>query len=297
MRILFLLIFLSLCRFVSAQELNCKVEIIHAQVQGVDPALFQKLKKDISDFMNNRKWTSDAFSLEEKIECNLFITVNSAPATDQFMASVVVQSFRPIYGATYKSQLMDINDNDFNFAYTPSQTMDYSDNEFISNLTAMLAYYAYVIIGFDYDTYALKGGSDYFSKAQNIINNAQSAAASGWKANDGTRNRYWLIENLMNEVYEPLRICNYKYHRLGLDIMAKETVKGRETITESLKLLDALVRRKPNSYSVKVFFDAKYQEIINIYKDDSVADKQAMVDYLTKIDPGNGNRYNKILQK
>ena len=297
MKGLFLLILLALFQFSFAQELNCKVDLNYAQVQGIDASLFQKLKKDVSDFMNNRKWTNDVFSIEEKIECNLFITVNGAPSVDQFTATMQVQAFRPIYGTTYKTMLLDINDNDFGFSYTPSQTLDYSDNEYISNLTSVLAYYAYVIIGFDYDSYSLKGGSDYFSKAQNIINNTQSVAAQGWKANDGTKNRYWLMENLMNEVYEPIRVCSYKYHRLGLDIMSKETVKGRQSVTDGLKLLEAVIRRKPNSYSIKVFFDAKNQEIINIYKDDSVTDKQAMLDYLTRIDPGNGNRYSKIMQK
>ncbi|MCX6181549.1 MAG: DUF4835 family protein [Bacteroidetes bacterium] len=227
----------------------------------------------------------------------MFLTINSAPTTDQFTSTLQIQVFRPIYGTSYKSMLLDINDNDFSFSYTPSQTLDYSDNEYISNLTAVLAYYAYVVIGYDYDSFSLKGGSDYFSKAQNIINNAQSSSAQGWKANDGNKNRYWLMENIMNEIYEPIRVCNYKYHRLGLDVMSKETEKGRQSITDALKLLEALILRKPNSYSVKVFFDAKNQEIINLYKDDSVKDKQEMLDFLVKIDPGNGNRYNKIMQK
>ncbi len=297
MKRILLLILLGLTQLSFAQELNCKVDLNSAQVQGIDASLFQKLKKDISDFMNNRKWTSDVFSIEEKIDCNLFISVNGAPASDQFTATLQVQLFRPVYGTTYKSMVLDINDNDFSFSYTPSQTLDYSDNEYISNLTSVLAYYAYVMIGFDYDSFSLKGGTDYFSKAQNIINNAQNVAAQGWKATDGTKNRYWLMENLMNEVYEPIRVCNYKYHRLGLDVMAKETEKGRQSITEAIKLLEAVIKRKPNSYSIKVFFDAKNQEIINLYKDDSVSDRQAMMEYLTKIDPGNGNRYTKIMQK
>lgn len=297
MKSFLLFIFLLVFQFSFAQELNCKVDLNFAQVQGVDASLFQKLKKDIYDFMNNKKWTSDVYSIEEKIECNLFITVNNAPSPDRFEASIQVQSFRPVYGTTYKSMLLDINDNDFNFNYTPSQTLDYSDNEFISNLTSVLAYYAYVIIGFDYDSYSLKGGSDYFIKAQNIINNAQNVAETGWKAFDSSKNRYWLMENLMNQVYDPIRVCSYNYHRLGLDVMSKETVKGRQSISDGLKLLEAVIKRKPNSYSIKVFFDAKNQEIINIYKDDSVADRQAMMEYLTKIDPGNGSRYAKIMQR
>jgi len=291
--VLFVL-FLSPALF--AQELNCKVELNSAQVQGVDASVFQKLKKDIYDFVNSRKWTSDAYAVEEKIECSFFITVKSA-TVDRYEATLQVQSFRPVFGSTYKSMLLDINDNDFNFSYTPSQTLDFSDNEYISNLTSVLAFYANVILAFDYDSFALKGGTDYFAKAQNIINNAQNIAEVGWRSTIGSKNRYWLMENLMNEVYEPIRVCTYKYHRLGLDVMSKETDKGRQALAEGLLLLEQVTKRKPNSYSIKVFFDAKNQEIINIYRDESVSDKKTMMDYLSRIDPGNSSRYAKIMQK
>ncbi len=282
----------------SAQELNCTVDINFAQVNNsVDVTVFQKMKKDISDFVNSRKWTNHVYALTERIECNMFITIKNVPTADRYEATLQLQSSRPIYGTTYKSTLFDVNDNDFNFNYSLNQNLDYSDNDNISNLTSVLAYYAYMVLAFDYDSYSLKGGADYFQKAQNVVNNCLNSAESGWKANDGTKNRYWLIENLMNPVYDPIHTTLYNYHRLGLDIMSTDIAKGRQVIIENLKTLQAIQTRKPSAYSMKVFFDAKNREIVNIFSDESVPDKQPIVDFLSKVDPGNISRYAKIVGK
>lgn len=288
-----LLLFVSFS--VRAQELNCTVDINFQQLTGADPSVFQKMKKDIFDFMNNRKWTTDIYAQPEKIECNFFITISKmADDNASFTASLLVQSSRPIYGTNLKATMLDIQDDNFNFTYSLNQALDYSDNEALSNLTSVLAFYAYMILAYDYDSYSLKGGSDYLQKAQNVLNN--NTGQVGWRSNDGAHGRYWLIENLMNPVYEPLRICNYNYHRLGMDIMSTDLAKGRSIVTEALKLLEPVNKRKPNSYSMKVFFDAKNRELVSLYSDESVPDKQTVVEYLSKIDPGNAVRYSKILQ-
>lgn len=291
-----LFVLLVLLNFsIAAQELNCTVDVNFQQITGVDPSVFQKLKKDIFDFMNNRKWTTDVFAQNEKIECNLFITINKvAEDNASFTASILVQSSRPIYGTNLKAPMLDIQDDNFNFNYSLNQVLDYSDNEALSNLTSVLAYYAYVILAYDYDSFSLKGGSDYFQKAQNVVNN--NAQQVGWRSSDGNFTRYWLVENMLNAIYEPIRVCNYNYHRLGMDVMSADAAKGRQVITDALKTLDAVNKRKPNSYSLKVFFNAKNRELVSLYGDDSVTDKQAMVDYLSKIDPGNAFRYAKITQ-
>ncbi len=278
-----------------SQELNCTVDVNFQQINGVDPAVFQKMKKDIFDFMNNRKWSTDVYTQPEKIECDFFITISKMGEDNaSFTASLLVQSSRPIYGTNLKAPMLAIQDDNFGFTYSLNQALEYSDNEAISNLTSVLAFYAYIILAYDYDSYALKGGSDFLLKAQNVLNN--NANQAGWTAGNSNLGRFWLIENLLNPVYEPLRICNYNYHRLGMDIMSTDLAAGRQVVTDALKLLDSVNKRKPNSYSMKVFFDAKNRELVSLYSDETVTDRQAIVDYLTKIDPGNGVRYSKILQ-
>jgi len=295
MRNIFIALLLALGFSVSAQELNCTVDVNFQQVAGIDPSLFQKLKKDIFDFMNNRKWTTDVYAQNEKIDCNFFITISKvAEDNASFTASLLVQSSRPVYGTNLKATMLDIQDDNFNFTYSLNQVLEYSDNEALSNLTSVLAFYAYVIIAYDYDSFSLKGGSDYFQKAQNVVNN--NIQQVGWRSNDGNFNRYWLVENMLNAIYEPLRVCNYNYHRLGMDIMSTDVVKGRQVITDALKTLDAVNKRKPNSYSMKIFFNAKNRELVSLYSDESVTDKQVIVDYLSKVDPGNAFRYAKITQ-
>ncbi len=279
-----------------SQELNCTVDINYQQITGADPSVYQKMKKDIFDFMNNRKWTNDMYALVEKIECNFFITISKvADDNASFTASLQVQSSRPIYGTNLKAAMLSIQDDNFNFTYSLNQALDYTDNEAISNLTSVLAYYAYIILAYDYDSFSLKGGSDYFQKALNVLNN--NSGQAGWTSNDGNQGRYWLIENLMNPVYDPIRTCNYNYHRLGMDIMSNDPVKGRQVIFDALKALEAVNKRKPNSHSMKVFFDTKNRELVSLFSDESVTEKQPVVDYLSKLDPGNAMRYSKILEK
>ena len=276
-----LLLFLS--PLVFSQELNCTIDINFQQITGADPSVYEKMKKDIFDFMNNRKWTNDVYAPVEKIECNFFITISKvADDNASFSASLQVQSSRPVYGTNLKAAMLSIQDDNFNFTYSLNQALDYTDNEALSNLTSVLAYYVYIILAYDYDSFSLKGGSDYLQRAQNVLNN--NSGQAGWNSNDGNQGRYWLIEN-------------FNYHRLGMDVMSADPVKGRQVIFDALKTLEAVNKRKPNSYSMKVFFDTKNRELVSLFSDESVTEKQPLVDYLSKLDPGNAMRYSKILEK
>ncbi|MCB0396953.1 MAG: DUF4835 family protein [Flavobacteriales bacterium] len=291
------MLLLTLVPFVSAwaQELNCKVQVVSPQVQGSDRHIFETLQNAIFEFMNNRQWTNHRFTPEERIECNMLINITDRVSSDEFKATLSIQVSRPVYGTSYNTTLLNFNDNNFNFRYLEFQSMDFSDNMHQSNLTSMLAYYAYIVIGLDYDSFSDKGGSAYLLKAQNIVNNAQNAQERGWKAFESTQNRYWLIENLLNPAFVPLRSCMYKYHRKGLDEMSEDIVSARTNILEGIEALRPVHNQKPSSYLMQVFFNAKSEEIINIFSKADPSQKKRVVQVLMIIDPANSGKYNKIL--
>ena len=235
--LLFLLLALFIIKPAFTQELNCNVQVLAPQIQGSDKQVFETLKKEITEFLNNRKWTSDQFLVQERIECSMLITVSDRPNSDEFKATVQVQTRRPIYGSSYNSTLINFNDQDFSFRYIEFEPLDFTDQTFISTLTSTLAFYAYIIIGLDYDSFALNAGTPYFQKANNIVNVAQAAKEKGWKAFEGNRNRYWMAENLINPQLNDMHTVYYNYHRLGMDLMAEKVADGRKVILESLKLL------------------------------------------------------------
>lgn len=281
-----------------SQELNCTVQVLSPALQAsADKQIFQTLQQAIYEFMNSKKWTNDVFSQDERIECSIVITVTSKPAADQFVATVQVQSRRPVFKTSYNSLLLNYNDQNLTFSYTPSQPFEYTDNTYTSNLTSVLAFYAYYIIGLDYDSYSLEGGTPYFQKAQQVVTNAQNSPEKGWKSFEDTRNRYWLVENILNSTFQPLRECIYKYHRLGFDVMAEDLNGGRSAVIQSLDLAKKVFDNKPGSFNMQVFFLSKSDELVNLFSQlDQPADKQKMVDLLNQIDPANTTKYNKILQ-
>ena len=291
---LLILFFLSLNSFY-AQELNCKVDVNSDQVPGSDKRVFEALKTAVYEFMNNKKWTSDVFKTEERIDCNILIKVTDRPATDQFNASIQVQARRPVYKSSYNSVLFNYEDKDFTFNYLEGQPLDFSENTFISNLTSVLGFYANYIIGLDYDSFALNGGTTYLQKALAIVNNAQNAGDKGWKAFDGTKNRYWLINNLMDASFVPIRECMYNYHRKGLDVMVDNKDAGRAVILESIESLRKVHEVKPLSFNMQVFFIAKSEELINIFSGGLPEETPKIILVLNDIDPTNSNKYQKIL--
>ncbi len=278
-----------------AQELNCKIQVLSQQVQGTNKQIFTTLQTAIFEFMNNKKWTSDSYKNDERIDCSILINITSLAGND-FTGTLQVQARRPVYKSSYNSVLLNYNDNDITFTYLESQSLDFNDNSYLSGLTSILGYYAYLIIGLDYDSFALNGGTPYLQKCLAVVNNAQNSAAKGWKAFDSNKNRYWLINNMMDASFVPLRECMYTYHRKGLDVMADNIENGRAVILESIESLTKVHQAKPLSFSTQVFFIAKADEIINIFSGTTPDEKSKIMTTLNVIDPTNSNKYQKIMQ-
>jgi len=280
-----------------SQELNCIVSVNTQQIQSSDKKIYETLQASIYEFMNSKKWTNYTYETEEKIECTIMLTISSREA-DQFKGTLQVQSRRPIYKSAYNSVLLNMIDKDIQFNYIEYQPLDYNEGTFTSNLTSLLAYYANLIIGYDFDSYQLLGGNPYFEKAQSIITSAQSTADPGWKGYESSsqKNRYWLIENLLNNVYSPVREAVYNYHRKGLDMIIDNAVTGKAAITASFDKLKSVHENKPGSYLMQLFFIAKTDEIVNIFTNNTISttDKTKVVDICKKIDPTNSNKYNQI---
>jgi len=294
--ILVLFIIINTAFFCNAQELNCIVSVVHPQIQSSE-SIYTTLQTAIYEFMNSRKWTNYAFSTEERIECTMLLTISSRNA-DVFTGTLQIQSRRPIYKSSYNSVMLNMNDKDIQFSYIESQPLSYNESSFTSNLTSLLAYYANLIIGLDFDTYQLKGGTPYFEKAQSIITSAQNAAEPGWKAYESTsqRNRYWLMENILNNVYSPIREALYTYHRKGLDMMIDNAATAKTDIASAFDNLKAVHEGKPGSYLMQVFFTAKVDEIVNIFSSPTInaTDKVKVANICKEIDPNNASKYNQI---
>ena len=292
---LYTFLIILFCQVSSAQELNCTVQISADQIQDIDKRVFETLETSIFEFLNNTKWTNDIYGAEERIECSILINVTKRISTDEFEATIQVQSHRPIYKTSYNSTLLNYNDVDFQFRYLEYQSLEFSLNTFTSNLTSVLAFYAYMIIGLDYDSFSLEGGTPYFQKAQIIVSNAQNAREEGWKAYEGDKNRYWFVENLLTQTFKPLRESGYKYHRKGLDTMTEDIEAARAEIAATIESLKTIHKLKPGSHNMQVFFNAKSDEIVNIFSQAFPDKKQAVVQSLNEIDPGNSSKYQKII--
>ncbi|HEU5148602.1 MAG TPA: DUF4835 family protein [Chryseosolibacter sp.] len=279
-----------------AQELNCAVSINASQVQTSDAGIFRDMENAIEQFMNTRKWTNDTYKPHEKIVCNFLITITKMPAIGSFSASVQVQSARPVFNSNYTSLLFNFADREWEFEYIESMPLEYNDNTFSSNLTSMLAFYAYLIIGLDYDSFSELGGTPYFQRAQSVVNNAQQSALPGWQAIGSNRNRYWIIENLNNPQMTDLRKAIYQYHRHGLDRFESSPDESRQAILNGLKEIKKVRDINPNSILVVSFFDAKGKELANIFSDGNVQVRRQAYDIITAIDPSNRSTYEKIIQ-
>jgi hypothetical protein len=283
---------------VSGQELNCTVQILSSQVQSSDKRAFQTLQKAIYEFMNTRKWTNDQFRAEERIECSILINITKWNKLDLWEGTMQVQVRRPVFNSSYNSRILNVNDHDCIFNYLEYEPLEFSESTHISNLTSMLAFYAYIIIGIDYDSYSPNGGTIYFQKAQSVVNNAQAAPEPGWKAfENNKKNKYNLVENILNEIYSPFRDCLYQYHRQGLDVMVDDVNSGRLTILESMESLMPIHIRQRSSYILQVLFDAKADEIVKLFTEAPPDEQARVIKLLNKIDPANTTKYAKIVKK
>jgi hypothetical protein len=279
----------------NAQEINCVVSVNHQKVQSTDKSIFESLEAGITEFVNTKRWTGDQYKVEERIACKFLIIIDSR-SDNNFSASIQVSASRPIFGTNYKTSMFNINDDDFQFIYNDQQALNFNTGEYQSELTAVIAYYVYVILGVDYDSFAKEGGREYYQKAFNLLSLAQtSSSSSSWKpANEN--NRYALIESLTNTLFTPFRACLYSYHREGLDLMKDDKNKAYANLMLGLEGLQAIHKVKPSSYLLQVFFLAKYGEIVSMYETRSVAEKNKIVKLCIKLDPGNTKYYNKILE-
>lgn len=278
-----------------AQELNCQVIINTSQIQGsANKQIFDQLQKSIFDFVNNRKWSNDIFGSQEKINCTFQIIINKSLGSDEYSASIQVESARPIYKSAYSSTIFNFQDDDFQFKFQQFSQLEFNENTFQNNLTSVLAYYAYVVLANDYDSFSPLGGTQYWQKAQQIVNNAQSANESGWVSSQSQRNRYWLVENTLQPVFKGLRDCIYEYNKNGLDIMFEKTDEGRAAILKSLDLLMPVYKSRPASFNMQLFFNAKADELVNIFKGASPEEKTKIMELLSTLDPSRTNKYSKI---
>lgn len=299
MRKLLLCSALWLTILVQAQELNMTVNLNTAQVEGTNQQMFETLKQSITEFYNTTRWTDMTVAENERIECSMLIIVKSVTTENLFSCEMQVQSRRPIYNTTYSSPLINFKDNDFNFVYQEFDRIEFQPQQFTSNLAALLAYYAYLIIGYDMDSYARLGGTPYFQVCENIAQMGQSAStqggeADGWKAFSSTRNRYALINNLMDEAFHPFREYIYTYHRLGLDMMTENVANGRARIAKDIEVLHTANKARPATYVVYTFMDAKNEELVQLFQKGTADEKKAVYDVCMAVDPTRQDQYDKI---
>lgn len=294
-KLLFITVVVLLTIQLNAQEFNCKVQINTQQVQGFDRSVVSDMQSAITDFMNNRKWTSYNFKPEERIECSLLVTITKVVSSDEFKGTFNIVMQRPVFKSNYRSSLLNMVDKSVQFRYTPSQAMNFVENTYSDNLTSLLAFYAYMMLGVDFDSFAKLGGSLYYEQAMSVVQAAQGSGYAGWQAHESQKNRYHFAEGFQNKAYEGLRNFLYQYHRLGLDVMADDVISGRKEILASFSGLKEVYDKRPGLYDLQLLLDAKRSEIIQVFSKAEKDEKSKMVNIMGQIDPPNGNRYRQVL--
>ena len=294
MKLFYVIVFCFCSLFVFTQDISCNVRVVSNQIQISDRSIFNNLQESIDDFLNNTKWTDDVIAPEERLEFSFLINITNRISTDQFVATLQIQSIRPVYNTSYYTTLFNFVDEDFKFKYIDQQVLEYNENTYISNLTSVLAYYVYLMLGLDYSSFEFGGGDKYYLKAKNIVNNSQSSPERGWKAYESDKNRYWIVEYLLDSKYSECKQLMYDYHRKGLDVMFDDVEKGRIAIFDSLEELQKLKRKNPGLFLIQMFFDAKSDEIVNIYSQAFPDEQSKVVILLNDLDPSNSNKYQNI---
>lgn len=279
-----------------AQELLCNVNIDASRIQS-DRSVFEDMERNISDYLNFNEWTDDKFESYERIRCNLQIVVMDRPSPDYFVCEANLQVFRPVFNTTYETVVVNLRDPNFNFRYVAFQNLQFVQNAYTDNLTALLNFYAYMMLGFDYGSFALNGGMPFFQKAQEMVNLASSASGErGWKSNQSNRNRYWLMENLLNTRYKAFHQLLYEYHRKGLDQMESDDQQARKAITTALRALQQLNRQNPLLLLNKTFLDAKQNELVKVYQNALINQKREFVEMMQDVDPSNMAQYSSVME-
>ena len=283
---------------IEAQEIRCSVTVNSDMIEGSSKQVFETLRTSIEEYMNQNRWTNMTYAEQEKIDCSMLIVVK-ALADNLWTCEMTLQSRRPVYGTTYTTPLLNFKDNNFNFFYQEYDRLDYQQSTFTTNLTAMLAYYCYLIIGHDQDSFQRMGGTPFFKQCEQIVTVCQSASMEaleqkGWVAFDSNRNRYALINNLQDEAFKKYRNYYYEYHRLGLDEMSANVTNGRARIAEGISVLKEAYRARPATYVINTFLDAKADELVDIFKKGTDTEKKTVYEVLTDIDPTRISTYDRI---
>ncbi len=276
------------------QELRCQINVSSSQIQGSNKTVYDALRKNLYEFMNNTKWTDHVFSEDERIDCSFMFRITDQISTDEFKGTLTVQARRPVFGTAYFTTLLNHQDNDIHFRFAEFETLEFNEQVHTSNLISILAYYVNIILGLDYDSFGLEGGSLFFERAEQIVSNASNAPETGWKAFESQKNRYWLVENILNNKYEAFRSMLYNYHRLGLDTMAENPNDGRSVIAESITDLRRSYRENTQAMIWGVFFSTKADEIGNIFSEGFPDEKARIVQVLKEMSPANSSKWDNI---
>ncbi|HSD13700.1 MAG TPA: DUF4835 family protein [Flavobacterium sp.] len=276
-----------------SQELKCSVKVNYDQITAANVQIFKTLERSLGEFVNNTKWSTKNFANNERIDCSMFITIQSYESND-FKCTLQVQSSRPVYNSTYTSPVFNYNDKDFNFRYVEFENFVYNPNSYDSNLVAMVAFYANIIIGLDADTFSNQGGTKFLESASNMANLAQSGGGAGWTQTEKKQNRYYLINDLLSNTFTPYREAMYEYHQLGMDKMADDLKAAKQNVVKAVKTVSKIHSTRPNAFITRIFFDAKADEIVYIFSGGPSVDIVELTETLNRISPLNSTKWNNI---
>jgi hypothetical protein len=295
--ILFALLSLFLSDLAIAQEFLVEASINTPKLQTADPKVFKSLETAIEEFFNNQNWTEDEFEAEERINCQIQLTITEELSETRFRAELAIQSTRPVFNSAYESAILTHLDKDISFSYEQFQPLIYTENNFNDNLTSILSFYAYILLGMDYDSFSPFGGEEFFRTAQDILNTVPQTVTStnkGWRQLDGNRNRYWMLENFLSPRIKPFRQAFYEYHRKGLDLMSEQTLEGRANMATAIETINGVNRDYPNAMVLQMFANTKANEIIEIFKLGTREEKTKVKRTMTQIDASNAARYEQV---
>ncbi len=287
---------LAMVQSVNANELNCQVQVVAPKLQNnsANTEIFNSLQTEIRNFMNNTKWTQDVFKDEEQIDCSMLLTIDEEPSSGNYKGSLQVQCSRPVFNSNYNSPLFTYKDQDVEISYQRNTALIFTPDRHSSNLTSILAYYAYMILGYDYDSFSLEGGTPYFLKAQQIVTNASNTAFSGWKTNSDRNNRFHLVENVLQSAFKPLRKCFYEYHRKGFDVIYDKREDAINAMIVAIEQIRKVHRVRTNTINQQLFFTAKKDELINLFKEANSTQQNRFLAVVKEVDAVNLSAYNKI---
>ncbi|TXD85161.1 DUF4835 family protein [Subsaximicrobium wynnwilliamsii] len=290
-----LILFLAVVTSFSAwaQELRCEVVVNAQQTGNENVQVFKTLERQLTEFVNNTEWTKNSYKVQERINCSMIITINDYNS-DAFQGTIQVQASRPVFDSSYSTPTYNFNDRDFNFQYLEFQNLVFNPNQFESNLVSVIAFHVYMILGIDAETFEVNGGDEYLKQAQTIVNYTQQLNTKGWKLEDGQQSRFVLIDNILSPTFKEFRTAMYNYHRNGLDVMSTDAKTGKNAIADSVLELQVMNRRRPNSFLLRVFFDAKADEIEQIFSDGPTVNVAELIEILTKISPTRSSQWRNI---